>query len=159
MPARETGQSRGWISFQRELTTDLAESTPVMDENNANKDRVSLRKTQAPVAFRSLQDAIAAHVEDMNLRLHAGLTLLETQAGLEVHEAEKVDALLRVSLTGENNIYYSQLVKRNNEMQSGVIYVRASQDGTPTILFSDFPRPNVQVSYQEASKRLLNSSF
>jgi len=40
-----------------------------------------------------------------------------------------------------------------------VIYVRASQDGTPTILFSDFPRPNVQVSYQEASKRLLNSSF
>lgn len=130
-----------------------------MDENNANKDRVSLRKTQAPVALRSLQDAIAAHVEDMNLRLHAGLTLLETQSGLEVHEAEKVDALLRVSLTGENNIYYSQLVKRNNERQSGVIYVRASQDGTPTILFSDFPRPNVQVSYQEASKRLLNSSF
>jgi hypothetical protein len=39
-----------------------------------------------------------------------------------------------------------------------VIYVRASQHGGPTLLFSDFPRPNVEVSYQEASKRLLNSS-
>jgi len=65
----------------------------------------------------------------------------------EVYELEKPDALLRVSLTGESNIYYTQLVKRRNEMQSGVIYVRASQDGTPTILFSDFPSPNVEVSY------------
>jgi len=136
---------------------DLTESTAVMDEI---KDRVSqLRKTQAPVAFRTLHEAIAAHVEDMNLRLHAGLAVRQTQTAIEVHELEKVEALLRLSLTGENNIHYSQLVKRNNEMQSGVIYVRASQDGIPTILFSDFPRPNVQVSYQEASKRLLNSSF
>ena len=128
-----------------------------MDEikNNVNQ----LRKTQAPVAFRSLQDAITKHVEDMNRRLDAGLAVRQTQTTFEVHELEKVDALLRVSLTGENNIHYTQLVKRHNEMQSGVIYVRTSQDGTPTILFSDFPRPNVQVSYQEASKRLLNSSF
>jgi len=41
-------------------------------------------------------------------------------------------------------------------MQSGVIYVRASQDGIPTILFSNFPSPNVEVSYQEASNRLLS---
>lgn len=124
------------------------------------KDRVNqLRKTQAPVAFRGLQAAVTEHVEDLNRRLSAGLAVRQTQTTFEVHELEKVDALLRVSLTGENNIHYSQLVKRHNEMQSGVIYVRASQDGTPIILFSDFPRSNVQVSYQEASKRLLNSSF
>jgi len=81
------------------------------------------------------------------------------QIALEVHELEKVDALLRVSLTKEDNIHYTQFVKRHNEMQSGVIYVRASQDGVPTILFSDFPRPNVEVSYREASQRLLNPSF
>jgi hypothetical protein len=77
----------------------------------------------------------------------------------EVHEFEKADAVLRVSLTGESNLHYSQLVKRHNEMQSGVIYIRTSQDGAPEILFSDFPRPNVQVSYQDASKRLLNAAF
>jgi hypothetical protein len=124
------------------------------------KEKVNqLRKTQASVAFRSLQDAITEHIEDMNGRLQAGLSVRQTQTAFEVHELEKVNALLRVSLTGENNIHYTQLVKRHNEMQSGVIYVRASQDGNPTLLFSDFPRPNVQVSYQEASKRLLNSSF
>jgi hypothetical protein len=118
-----------------------------------------LRKTQAPAAFQSLQNAITEHVEDMNRRLHAGLAIRQMQTAFEVHELEKAKALLRVSLTAENNIHYSQLVKRHNEMQSGVIYVRASQDGAPTILFSDFPRPNVEVSYQEASQRLLNSSF
>src|SRR5437660_2352249 len=123
-----------------------------MDET---KDKVSqLRKTQAPVAFHSLQEAVTEHVEDLNRRLSAGLAVRQTPTMFEVHELAKVDALLRVSLTGENNIHYSQLVKRHNEMQSGVIYVRASQDGTPIILFSDFPRSNVQVSYQEASKRL-----
>jgi hypothetical protein len=91
--------------------------------------------------------------------LHVGLAVRQTQTAFEVHELEKVDVLLRLSLTGENNIHYTQLVKRYREKQSGVIYIRASQDGTPTIFFSDFPRPNVQVSYQEASKRLLNSSF
>jgi hypothetical protein len=40
-----------------------------------------------------------------------------------------------------------------------VIYVLISQDGSPVILFSDFPHPNERVSYLEASKRLLNSCF
>jgi len=97
------------------------------------------RKTQAPIALRSLQDAITKHVEDVNQRLQAGLSVRQTPAAFEVHEMEKADALLRLSLTGDNNIHYTQLVKRNNEMQSGVIYVRASQEGTPTILFTDFP--------------------
>jgi len=128
-----------------------------MDEIKDN--RKQLRKTQAPFAFRSLQHAITEHVDDMNKRLHAGLAVRQTETAFEVHELEKVDTLLRVSLTKENNIHYTQLVKRRHEMQSGVIYVRASQDGVPTILFSDFPRPNVEVSYREASQRLLNPSF
>ena len=123
------------------------------------KDNNQLRKTQAPVALRSLQAALTEHVEDMNRRLQAGLVVRQTQTAFEIHAQESLDALLRISLTGENNIHYTQLVKRQNEMQTGVIYVRVSQDGSPTILFSDFPRPNVQVSYQDASKRLLNSSF
>ncbi len=127
-----------------------------MDTTNNN---VQLRKIQAPLALRSLQNAIAEHVADVNRRLQAGLAVRQTQASFEVHELEKAGAVLRVSLTGENNIHYTQLIKRHNEMQSGVIYVRASQDGIPTILFSDFPSPNVEVSYQEASNRLLNSSF
>jgi hypothetical protein len=123
------------------------------------KNNIQLRKTQATVALRSLQDAISEYVEDMNRRLQAGLAVRQIHMAFEVYELEKTDALLRLSLTGENNIYYTQLVKRCNEMQSGVIYVRASQDGTPTILFSDFPSPNVEVSYQEASNRLLSGSF
>jgi hypothetical protein len=123
------------------------------------KNNIQLRKTQATVALRSLQDAISEYVEDMNRRLQAGLAVRQVQMAFEVYELEKTDAVLRLSLTGENNIYYTQLVKRRNEMQSGVIYVRASQDGTPTILFSDFPSPNVEVSYQEASNRLLSGSF
>ena len=124
------------------------------------KDKVNqLRKTQAAIALRSLQDAITEQIGDINRRLRAGLAVRQTQTAFEVHELEKTDALLRVSLTGENNIHYTQLVKRYNEMQSSVIYVRASPDGSPTLFFSDFPRPNEQVSYQEASKRLLGSSF
>ena len=126
-----------------------------MNEINSNQ----LRKTQAPLAFQGLQAALTQHVEDVNRRLHAGLVLRQTQAGFEVHELEKTAALLRVSLTLENNIHYSHFVKRRNEMQSGVIYIRASQQGDPSLLFSDFPRPNVEVSYQEASQRLLNTSF
>ena len=128
-----------------------------MDEIKDN--RKQLRKTQAPAALRRLQHAITEHVEDINKRLHAGLAIRQMETAFEVHELEKVDAVLRVSLTRENNIHYTQLVKRRHEMQSGVIYVRASQDGVPTILFSDFPRPNVEISYQEASQRLLNPSF
>ena len=135
----------------------LASTGDYMDEIKDNLKQ--LRKTQAPVALRSLQHAITEHVEDMNRRLHARLAVRQTQTAFEVHELEKVDALLRVSLTREDNIHYTQFVKRHNEMQSGVIYVRASQDGVPAILFSDFPRPNVEVSYREASQRLLNPSF
>lgn len=118
-----------------------------------------LRKTQAPVALQTLQVALTGHVDDINTRLQAGLAVVQTPTGLEVLELEKNVALLRVSLTLENNIHYTQFIKRHNEMQSGVIYVRASQNGIPAILFSDFPHPNVEVSYQEASKRLLNASF
>ena len=135
----------------------LASTGDYMDEIKDNLKQ--LRKTQAPVALRSLQHAITEHVEDLNRRLHAGLAVRQTQTAFEVHELEKADALLRVSLTREDNIHYTQFVKRHNEMQSGVIYVHASHDGVPTILFSDFPRPNVEVSYREASQRLLNPSF
>src|SRR5579871_51675 len=128
-----------------------------MDETRENVGQ--LRKTQAPVALRRLQAALAEHVEDMNQRLQAGLAIRQTQEAFEVHELERMDALLRVSLTGESNIRYTQFVKRKNELQSGVIYVRVGPAGAPTILFSDFPHPNVEVSYQDASKRLLNCSF
>jgi hypothetical protein len=126
-----------------------------MDETNVNR----LRKTQAPVALLTLQTALTQYVEDVNARLQAGLAVLQTQAGLEVLAPEKKVALLRLSLTLENHIHYAQFIKRRNEVQSGVIYVRASHDGMPAILFSDFPHPNVEVSYQDASKRLLNASF
>ena len=128
-----------------------------MDEMRENAGQ--LRKTQAPLALSSLQTALTEHVEDMNRRLHAGLAVQQTQTGFEVLGLGKPKALLRISLTTENNIHYAHFVKRQNEMQSGVIYVRVSQGGTPAILFSDFPRPNVQVSYDEASKRLLDCSF
>jgi hypothetical protein len=118
-----------------------------------------LRRTQGPVALNSLQAALTDRVEDMNRRLQAGLAVQQTQMAFEVLGPGKTNALLRVSLTKENNIHYAQFVKRQNQTQSGVIYVRTSQDGTPAILFSDFPRPNVEVSYQEASKRLLDCSF
>lgn len=128
-----------------------------MSEMKANLDQ--LCKDQATVAFRRLQDALLEHVKDVNMRLQAGLVVRKTQTAIEVHELEKPDALLHLSLTRENHINYTQLVKRHNEMQSGVLYVGTSQDGSPILLFSDFPHPNEQVSYREASRRLLNSSF
>ena len=118
-----------------------------------------LRKTQGPVALSSLQAALTDHVEDMNRRRQSGLAMRQSQMVFELLGPGRTNALLRISLTKENNIHYSQFVKRQNQMQSGVIYVRTSQEGTPAILFSDFPRPNVEVSYQEASKRLLDCSF
>lgn len=128
-----------------------------MDEIRENVGQ--LRKTQAPVALGNLQAALTEHVEDVNRRLRAGLAVRQTQTEFEVLGLGRANALLRISLTRENNIHYAHFVKRQNEMQSGVIYVRVSQDGRPDILFSDFPRPNVQLSYQDASKRLLDSSF
>ena len=128
-----------------------------MDEIRENVGQ--LRKTQAPVALSSLQAALTEHVEDMNRRLQAGLAVRQSQTAFEVLGLGRTNALLRISLTRENNIHYAHFVKRQNEVQSGVIYVRVSRGGTPDILFSDFPRPNEQVSYQEASKRLLDCSF
>lgn len=119
----------------------------------------NLDQRQASVALRRLHDALIEHVEDVNNRLQAGLAVTETQTAIEVHEIEKPDALLRLSLTRENNINYTQVVKRHRETQSGVIYVRPAQNDSPVILFSDFPHPNEKVSYPEASRRLLNPCF
>ena len=59
------------------------------------KERTSqLRKTQAPFAFRSLQDAVTEHVDDINRRLQARLQVRRMQTAFEVHELEKVGALL-----------------------------------------------------------------
>ena len=128
-----------------------------MDELKVDPDQQF--RFQASIAFRKLQDALKEHVGDVNMRLQAGLAVTETPTAIEVHEIEKPDALLRLRLTGENNINYTQLIKRHRESQSGVIYIRASQNGVPAILFSDFPHPNEQVSYSEASRRLLNPCF
>jgi hypothetical protein len=128
-----------------------------MDETRENVGQ--LRKTQAPVALSSLQAALTEHVDDMNRRMQAGLAVRQTQTAFEVLGLDRTNALLRISLTKENNIHYAHFVERQNETQSGVIYVRVSRDGKPAILFSDFPRTNVQLSYKEASKRLLDCSF
>ncbi len=48
---------------------------------------------------------------------------------------------------------------RENQQQSGLIYVRVCQDRASILMFPDLPHPNVEVSYQEASKLLLDSSF
>ncbi len=119
----------------------------------------NLDQRQASVALRRLHEALTAHVEDVNNRLQAGLAVTQTPTAIEVHELEKPDALLRLSLTKENNINYTQLVKRHREAQSGVIYVRPAQNDLPVILFSDFPHPNEKVSYAEASRRLLSPCF
>lgn len=118
----------------------------------------SLGDVQIPAAFSSLQDAMTDYVEDLNRRLNAGLAIRRTQTTFEVHEVEKADALVRVSLT-DANIQYRNLVKRDNEMRSGTIDVRVGHDRSPALMFQDFPHPSVQVSYRDASKRLINSSF
>ncbi len=118
-----------------------------------------LRDVQAPIAFSSLQGAMTEYVEDLNRRFNAGLAVRRTQTTFEVHEPEKADSLVSLRLTDKNDIQYNQFIKRNNELQLGTIYVRVRQDGPPTLMFPDFPHPNVQLSYQDASKRLLDSSF
>ena len=117
-----------------------------------------LRDTQISAAFSSLQDAMTDYVEDLNRRLNAGLAVRRTQTTFEVHELEKADAVVSVSLT-DKNIQYSNIVKRNGQVQSGTIDVRVGLDRSPALMFQDFPHPAVQVSYRDASKRLIDSSF
>src|ERR1043165_4813458 len=90
-----------------------------MDEIKENVGH--LRKTQGPVALSSLQAALTEHVEDMNRRLQAGFAIRQTQMAFEVLGPGRTNALLRISLTREHNIYYAQFVKRQNQTQSGVI--------------------------------------
>src|SRR5260370_10064356 len=100
--------------------------SPATDDTKENV--TQLRKTQAPIALRSLQTAITEYVEDMNTRLQAGLAVRQMPTSFEVHELEKVDTLLSLSLTGDNNVYDTQLVKRLNEMEAVTLYLRASLD-------------------------------
>lgn len=118
----------------------------------------SVRAVHISAAFNALQDAMTNYVEDLNRRLNAGLSVRRTQTTFEVHEFEKVDALVRIILT-DVNIQYNNIVKRNNEMRSGTIDVRIGHDRSPALMFQDFPHPSVQVSYHDASKRLIDSSF
>src|SRR5947208_568147 len=96
-----------------------------------------LRDAQIPIAFSRLQGAMTEYIEDLNRRFNAGLAVRQTQTTFEVRELERADALLSVSLTGKNDIQYSQFIKRDNELRSGMIYVRVCQDGPPALLFPD----------------------
>ena len=118
----------------------------------------SPRDAQISAAFSLLQDAMAAHIEDLNKRLNAGLAVRRTQTTLEVHEFEKADAVVSVSLSGES-IEYRNIIKRSNEMESGTIDVGTCHDHSPALMFQDVAHAKVQVSYREASKRLIDSSF
>jgi hypothetical protein len=118
----------------------------------------SPRDVQIFEAFSSLQNAMTDYVEDLNRRLNAGLAVRRTQTTFEVHEFEKADALVSVRLR-EKNIQYTSVIKRNSQVQSGTIDVRVGHDHSPALMFQDFPHPSVQVSYRDASKRLIDSSF
>ena len=118
----------------------------------------SPRDVQIFEAFSSLQNAMTDYVEDLNRRLNAGLAVRRTQTTFEVHELEKAYALVSVSLR-DKNIQYTSVIKRSSQVQSGTIDVRVGHDHSPALTFQDFPHPSVQVSYRDASKRLLDSSF
>jgi hypothetical protein len=113
----------------------------------------------APTALHYLCEAIKAAVEDLNTRFNAGLEIRRTQTTFEVHEMKKTSALVRVDLTDQNDIQYSHFIKRNDEMQSGTMHVCAGGNAESSITFPDSPGSPLQVSYQEASKRLLNPTF
>ena len=74
----------------------------------------------------------------------------------EVYSLEKSAALLRVDLRDPNDIQYSHFIRRQNEMLSGTMRVCAVGNGENSILFPDLPRSPLQMSYQEASRRLLD---
>ncbi|HTD25160.1 MAG TPA: hypothetical protein VK738_21100 [Terriglobales bacterium] len=114
---------------------------------------------KAPTALNYLCEAIKAAVEDLNTRFNAGLETRQTQTTFEVRELEKSSALIRVDLTDQNDIQYSHFIKRNDEMQSGIMHVCVGGSGESSIMFPDLPHSPLQVSYQEASKRLLNPTF
>src|SRR5260370_22341592 len=86
-----------------------------------------LRDVQTPVAFSRLQAAMTVYVEDLNARFNAGFAVRRNQTTFAVHELEKADALLSVSLMDNSDIQYSQVLKRSNERQSGIIVVRACE--------------------------------
>lgn len=127
--------------------------------NQITKAPHALRDTQIPMAFSFLQSAMAEHIEDLNIRFNAGLTIRKMQTTFEVHELKRAEAVVSVTLTGKDGIQYRQFLRRDNALLSGMIYVRASLHGSPVLMFADFPHANVQVSYQDASKRLLDFSW
>jgi len=110
-------------------------------------------------AVNDLCQAIRLEVEDVNTRFNAGLEVRQTPGTFEVHEIKKPAALIRVDLTDPNNIQYSHFIKRENQMESGTMHVCVSGNGESSIMFADLPRPPIQVSYREASRRLLNPAF
>jgi hypothetical protein len=119
----------------------------------------SLSNVQISAAFSSLQDAMTDYVEDLNRRLDAGLAVRRTQTTFEVHELQKADPLVSINLTDKSDIQYTNIIKRSSEVQSGTIDVRVGYDRAPALMFQDFPHPSIQVSYRDASKRLIDSSF
>ncbi len=129
---------------------DQAGNGPAQQEGSA---------TQAPTALKYLCAAIKAAVEDLNTRFNAGLEIRQTKTTFEVHEMGKSSTLVGVDLTDQSDIQYSHFIKRDNEIHSGTMHVCADEGAEGCIMFPDLPRSPLQVSYQEASRRLLNPTF
>jgi hypothetical protein len=68
-----------FFRWNRILTEILLASIAAMD---TIKNNVQLRKNQAPVALRSLRDAITKYVEDMNRRLQSGRVVRQNPNGI-----------------------------------------------------------------------------
>lgn len=113
----------------------------------------------AATALNHLCEAIKKAVEDLNTRFRAGFEVRQTETTFEVYELEKPSALLRVDLRDPNDIRYSHFIKRQNETLSGMMQVCVGRNGEGSILFPDLPRSPLQISYQEASRRLLEPIF
>ena len=135
---------------------------PTIGKSDASPNEPAPQKclvAPASTALHHLCEAIKAGVEDLNARFHAGIKARQTETTFEVYDIEKSSVLLRVDLTDPNDIQYSHFIKRENEMLSGTLHVRASGNGENGILFPDLPRSPLQVSCQEASKRLLDPTY